>query len=197
MQLNAIGEPSDIPVVAPYCDQPVRRINRVAAYLARYGRAIAVGTDHNASAEFASKPGGAFVADNTETLSFSQIRSSTVKPSTQVVAAARAWLNKNSSKTRRRITHPNTKSRLRARSRSISTSMCFALPNSIFRKRTPGRSTIASSSCRSRRIEIALPEIASPQILSRGKRLLSSSRILKPNRAAKARSPRPLVRRLR
>jgi hypothetical protein len=34
-------------------------------------------------------------------------------------------------------------------------------------------------------MEIALPVIASPQILSRGKRLLSSSRILKPRRAPK------------
>jgi len=46
----------------------VRRIDRVAAYLARYGRAIAVGTDHNASAEFASKTGGAVVADNAANL---------------------------------------------------------------------------------------------------------------------------------
>src|SRR6266478_3656003 len=68
MQLDAIGESSDVPVVAAYCDQPVRRIDRVAAYLARYGRAIAVGADHDARAEFASKPGGAVVADNAANL---------------------------------------------------------------------------------------------------------------------------------
>lgn len=97
MQLGAIGKSSDVPVIAAYGDPPVRRIDSVAAYLARhYGAPSAPTTMLARNSRRHSEPLSS--PTTPQTFSFSQTRSFTVKPSTHVLAASRARSNKNSSK---------------------------------------------------------------------------------------------------